>query len=163
MDSINQEMSSLKRRMEHLENVKAKRSRCRTVVEEAICFLTTGHMKLEEVLKHFEGLGSNRDFWIAYVNAKEFLSRDVKDVDACELLLNYASNALLDDKELVVQYLSKLDRMSRSEDDETAFDVLSESFKCDEDVVCAFLDHSPYFFLTRHSSYVKKFPDLMAS
>jgi hypothetical protein len=145
--------------MAHLEHVRAKRRRCHTVVDEAICFLTTGHMKLQEVLEHFHGLGSNRDFWIAYVNAKGSLPMNL-DEDMPELVVSHCSPQLLQDKELVVQYLSKLDRSSR---DETVFDCLSEFLKRDEDVVRAFLAHSPYFCLTKYSTYVKAYPDLVAN
>jgi hypothetical protein len=143
--------------MEYLENLLAKRSSCRTVVDEAICFLTTGHMNLRQVLKHFKGLGSNRDFWIAYVNVKECLPLDKND-DTLDLLTDNG-RPLLQDKELIVQHLCKLD----SDYSKTVFDFLSEHLKNDEDVVRAFLEHSPYFCLTYYSPYVCNYPNLVAN
>jgi hypothetical protein len=157
-ESIDEELETLKRRIEHLENVKAKRSRCRTIVEEAICFLETKHMKLEEVLNNFKGIGSNQDFWIAYVKAKERLPLDIKG-GTVSLLMTHGL-LLLEDKELIVQSLSKIDR---SKDDETVFDFLNEDLKSDKDVVRAFLERGPYFCLTKYSSYVKAHPDLIAN
>jgi hypothetical protein len=99
MDAILQEeILSTKRRLSFLEDVRAKHRRCQNEIEEAICLLKTGHMDLPKVLDQFPALGENRNFWIAFVNAKD----SIPFVVNAKLIRNRCP-AILKDKDLIVQ------------------------------------------------------------
>jgi hypothetical protein len=156
MDALLQEeILSAKRRLSFLEDVQAKHRKCQTEIEEAICLLKTGHMDLCKVLDQFPDLCENRDFWIAFVNAKDSIPF-VVDISR---IVNKRCPAILNDKDLIVKYLCKIGRYG----DVTVYNYLSEDLQEDEEVIRAFIENHLYFFISEHRNLCNKHPGFVAS